>query len=54
MTLTELTEEQKREIYLEVKRGEERKWRSERQTKESKAKRRDYMKEYMKKYRAFK
>ena len=47
-----LTEAQRREIYLQVKREEERKWRKERQTEESKARKRDYMREYMKRYRA--
>lgn len=49
--LLELTEEQRREIYLEVKRENERKWRNERRSEESKAKRREYMREYMKGYR---
>lgn len=46
-----LTEAQRREIYLQVKREEERKWRMERQSQESKERKRVYMREYMKKYR---
>ena len=47
-----LTDVQRREIYLQVKREEERKWRAERQTEESKARKREYMREYMKRYRS--
>lgn len=50
--LLELSMEQRRAIYLEVKREEEKKWRSEKQSQESKQKRREYMRDYMKRYRA--
>lgn len=49
--MIELTEEQRRQIYLQVKREAEKKWRLERQSEESKNKRREYMRNYMKEYR---
>lgn len=47
-----LTPEQEYEIYLKVRRELDRKWRASRRSEESKAKKREYMREYMKQHRA--
>lgn len=46
-----LTEEQRHEIYLQVRRMKEKAWRDTKQSQESKTRKRDYMREYMRKRR---
>lgn len=52
LEIKQLTDEQKREVYLQIKREYAKKWRDNIQSDESKAKRREYMKKYMRRYRA--